>query len=162
MECVLTRRGHHSYPLLCRLVNNLEKMESDTLSKLSDDKIKELAENVTRNATPYGPCLLSGMRKSRDAYVYSCLTEVSRGIRGKLVGNHRIIYFSEHKDALRDRKTVVSHRCHMKSCINIDHLSLEPQTINLERKKCFKNKSKRDKNICFGHEAPYEPWIFFG
>ena len=135
-------------------------MESDTLSQLSEDKIKELAENITRTATPFGTCLLSGMRKNRDAYVYSCITEDSRGIRGKLVANHRIIYFHKNKDSFCGRKNVLSHRCHIKSCININHLSLEPQAINIERKDCFRNKSKRDRNTCKGHEAPYDPCIF--
>ena len=52
-------------------------MESDTLSQLSEDKIKELAENITRTATPYSvilehkhrkvmPQLLLGMKRKHS------------------------------------------------------------------------------------------------
>ena len=135
-------------------------METRTLLKLSEAKIEELKCNIVKNATPYGSCMLSGSRKNRNSYVYTCISETCRGITGKLVANHRLIYFCYHKESFTDRKTVISHLCHNKSCININHLSLEPQAINIERKECYKNKSKRERNTCKGHEAPYGSCIF--
>lgn len=39
----------------------------------------------------------------------------------------------------------VSHLCHNPACVNAEHLSLEPQQVNQERKMCFKS------GCCLGH-----------
>jgi hypothetical protein len=38
----------------------------------------------------------------------------------------------------------VSHRCHFSLCVNFEHLSLEPQSLNNERQMCG--------DICSGHK----------
>ncbi|KAK7481522.1 hypothetical protein BaRGS_00027171 [Batillaria attramentaria] len=39
----------------------------------------------------------------------------------------------------------VSHRCHNKTCVGIDHLSLEPSQVNHDRRHCV------ECHVCFGH-----------
>ena len=39
----------------------------------------------------------------------------------------------------------VSHLCHNTTCVNAEHLSLEPQQLNQERKMCVKS------GCCLGH-----------
>ena len=48
----------------------------------------------------------------------------------------------------------VSHLCHNKMCINIDHIRLEPKKINLDRMKCNAHKH------CFRHDT-YEKCMSF-
>ena len=47
-----------------------------------------------------------------------------------------------------DQKT--SHLRHNKLCANIDHLSLEPHSINTQQRSCVTN------GRCIGHGAPYK------
>ena len=46
-----------------------------------------------------------------------------------------------------------SHLCHNKLCVNIDHLSLEPHSVNTQRRACVTN------GRCIGHGAPYKNCI---
>ncbi len=67
---------------------------------------------------------------------------------------HRLQYMLEKKspDQMRDKKHV-SHRCFSHLCINPDHLSHEPASVNSSRKKC------QVKKRCDGHQG-YENCIF--
>lgn len=50
-------------------------------------------------------------------------------------------------------KFEASHLCHHELCMNLEHISYEPKSVNLKRKKC-KNKSK-----CDGH-TPFPACMF--
>ncbi len=59
---------------------------------------------------------------------------------------HRLTYILFHRPGWEEMENLdVSHLCHEKTCINIDHLSLERHTINNNRLRCKK------KDDCIGH-----------
>jgi hypothetical protein len=49
---------------------------------------------------------------------------------------HRILYMCHIKSIDIDKKMDVSHLCHQKLCININHLHLEPHDTNMSRREC--------------------------
>lgn len=49
---------------------------------------------------------------------------------------HRLQYFLANDCKFSDISYHVSHLCHTKKCLNIDHLSLEPVIVNIERNQC--------------------------
>ena len=57
--------------------------------------------------------------------------------------NHHIIDIEKYNKT--GSRLEVSHLCHCKSCLNPDHLVLEPGPTNLERKMCKKS------GVCIGH-----------
>lgn len=66
---------------------------------------------------------------------------------------HRLIYFLGNNCHFSNSAYHVSHRCHTKLCIKLEHLSLEPSEINNERNLCRPNRT------CKGHDG-YENCIF--
>lgn len=60
---------------------------------------------------------------------------------------HRLIYYLENDCHFYNRSYHVSHLCHNKKCINIQHLSLEPGEINVRRNSCRQSKT------CCGHDG---------
>ena len=60
---------------------------------------------------------------------------------------HRLQYFLANNCAFSDHSYHVSHLCHKKLCINIEHLSLEPGHINVERNTC------KNLRACKGHDG---------
>lgn len=64
---------------------------------------------------------------------------------------HRFYFFIQGHHI--DKNLHVSHLCHCKICINTQHLSIEPQSVNNSWKTC---KSLRR---CMGHE-PYPQCLF--
>lgn len=58
-------------------------------------------------------------------------------LRGKQlkVTVHRFIYYIHNMDRF-DKQLHISHLCHNKQCVNISHLSMEPQSVNNSRKTC--------------------------
>lgn len=63
---------------------------------------------------------------------------------------HKVIihrfYFYLKKDVM-DQDGHVSHLCHHKLCVKIEHLSLEPQEVNNSRKTC------KFRRRCIGHDG---------
>ncbi len=74
---------------------------------------------------------------------YGVLRCSFRGKRLRLKA-HRALYFLETKHAMSS-KMHVSHLCHNKLCVNIKHLSYEPQNINNNRQICA------HEGLCHGH-----------
>lgn len=68
-------------------------------------------------------------------------------LRGKKfkVSIHRLIYYLKNNCINLPTNLHVSHLCHNKLCIKIEHLSLEPARVNNSRQVC-----KNDGN-CTGH-----------
>lgn len=58
-----------------------------------------------------------------------------------------VLYSIKHSVVLNTKGMDLSHRCHLKKCINIEHLSYEPKYVNYQRKTCV------DEKKCFGHET---------
>lgn len=87
-------------------------------------------------------CHLWAGSVSRDGYGY--LQIMIRGKSRKLAA-HRLSFFIGHGFTRLDPSLHVSHLCHNKLCVNLDHLSLEPASVNLARRTCVKE------NKCLGH-----------
>lgn len=60
---------------------------------------------------------------------------------------HRLQYFLANNCKFSNITHHVSHLCHKKKCLNIDHLSLEPVDINIERNQC------KPLGACQGHNG---------
>lgn len=58
---------------------------------------------------------------------------------------HRLMFYLFNNAIPLDSKIHVSHLCHNKLCVNIEHLSYEQSVINAQRNSCFSAKK------CFGH-----------
>lgn len=60
---------------------------------------------------------------------------------------HRLQYYLTNNCQFEDKSFHVSHLCHNKTCIKIQHLSLEPTEINSNRNRCKATKT------CIGHNG---------
>ena len=103
-----------------------------TQYNLSPFEYDAITTAVTKNTKLESGCIIwTGMCTSDG---YGLLRKMFRGKRIK-VKVHRLVYFLAAKHALSVGMHV-SHLCHNKLCINIQHLSYEPQTINNNRLIC--------------------------
>ena len=105
-------------------------------------------------------CLLYGFKNSnRNRYP---TVQTSNGS----VDAHRVVYYGHHTSQIPNSAIQISHRCHNKRCVRIDHLVAECQSNNQLRNACFKlskkNKSQSKKSSltegCLRHTGP--PCIF--
>ena len=77
----------------------------------------------------------------------------------KRIGIHRSVYVLNHHDSFPNgelprenadgHRLHVSHLCHTTLCVNIEHLVLEAQTLNNERKSC------KTLGYCLKYHEPY-------
>ena len=75
--------------------------------------------------------------KSKTKNGYAIRSFVLRGHRYNNIRVHRLVYFLiTSDDKLRYKNVHVSHKCHHKLCMNIDHMSLERARINNGRQNC--------------------------
>ena len=81
-----------------------------------------------------------------DVYGYGIYRVTMNGKRLKLLA-HRLMFFVENSPVQLCSSIHVSHVCHNKPCVNIDHLLYEPASVNNARKVCTKN------GECTGHRA---------
>jgi len=63
-------------------------------------------------------------------------------------GVHQVVYSFNFRIPLNQPGYDVSHRCHTRLCIRVEHLSYEPKLVNAQRNDC------RFQNHCQGHH-PY-------
>lgn len=110
------------------------------LSLTSDEKA-HIMSVIDKKSVSVGNCLK--WHGTVDTDGYGQLRFMLRGRRVK-VRVHRAVYFLETGQVL-DPKIHVSHLCHNKLCINLNHLNYEPQGVNNARKVCF------NEGVCTGH-----------
>lgn len=79
-------------------------------------------------------------------YGYGQLQITIRGKRRKIAA-HRLAFFISRGYSHLPLDMHVSHLCHNKLCVNVNHLSLEPANINLGRTSCVRNRR------CLGHHG---------
>ena len=72
-----------------------------------------------------GPCTTNGYGIFRCSF---------RGKKIKIRA-HRAIYYL-HFNHVMSSKLHVSHLCHNKLCVNVNHLNYEPQSVNNNRQRC--------------------------
>ena len=82
---------------------------------------------------------------------YGIYRPIFRGKQIK-VTVHRFIYYIHNMDNF-DTHMHISHLCHNKQCINILHLSMEPQSVNNSQMSCVAERQ------CAGHGA-YRKCLF--
>ena len=100
------------------------------ISKLLDNKI-EIGEHCN---------IWTGQQRGG----YGILEIRFRGNKIKL-GVHRVKYFFHNNCEPMTKEQHVSHLCHNKLCVKIEHLSLEPASINNNRQIC------KNEGECTGH-----------
>ena len=94
-----------------------------------------------------------------DTYGYGKVRIQFRSVRVCLRG-HRVIFALSNKDIVLTESKDVSHFCHNRCCVKLEHLSYEPHlsyeleylsyephSINNQRSVC------RNEGECFGHHA---------
>lgn len=123
-----------------------------SFSKWHDKYMKKLQKTLDHTAKP--PHILwTGPIKKLRGGTYGRFYYTDMNGDYKDVTAHRAMYmFTNHLTHL-DPDMHVSHRCHEKFCVRIDHLSYEPANINQIRKQCDNNK------VCITHPG-YENCIF--
>lgn len=81
----------------------------------------------------------------KDAYGYGEMLLQFRGVRLGLKV-HRVVFALDHPNiSLNSASYDVSHLCHNRLCVNVQHLSYEPHSINNNRLVC------KNDGECHGH-----------
>lgn len=83
-------------------------------------------------------------RHNSVVYGYKCIKFPGENKCSKLTV-HRLRYILHIGHKPSDSMMDVSHICHCSLCVNLDHLSLEPKSVNKSRTKCVNN------GICSKH-----------
>ena len=117
---------------------------------LEESEREMLAGKLTKNVHRIGGCEI--WNAGKNCYGYGVVRVPFRGRRVTLTV-HRLAYYLSVQNKLLSPKMHVSHLCHNKTCVKIDHLSYEPQSINNARNICFMNAR------CKGHRC-YPNCIF--
>ena len=68
---------------------------------------------------------------------------------------HRIALMKKIKSTVFPTDLEASHLCHMKACINTEHLIAEPHDINMSRVKCFNESQRLGNHYCFDNHEGY-------
>lgn len=79
------------------------------------------------------------------------------GMRAKAIRVHRLMYMLANSNFDLTSQLDVSHLCHNSLCVNEDHLSLEPHTVNNSRRHCLSTVPR----TCVGHNQ-YEKCFQWG
>jgi hypothetical protein len=85
-------------------------------------------------------------QKDLTADGYATLKITFRGRKGVNLRVHRAVYFL-HYGKFANETHHVSHLCHTRNCVNLEHLSLEPQSVNNNRQNC------NSEGLCKGHNS---------
>ena len=110
-------------------------------TRFSETEVQYCNRVIRRHTLITENCYVWKGSKDRDGY--GMIQFQFRGKRVK-VRAHRLVYYI--RSGFIDLKNLhVSHLCHNKSCINFEHLSLEPHDTNNKRKTCILN------GECIGH-----------
>lgn len=90
---------------------------------------------------------------------YGIISKTIHGRRYRAYA-HRIVIFHHSGVTSLPSGSEVSHLCHNKRCINIDHLSVEPHAVNNTRIHCYNERHCSSNHVNFdGNKLP--DCIFF-
>lgn len=98
---------------------------------------------VDQHSVPHGQCRLWTGGLGGSDYPRMRLTTARRP--STQYGVHQIVYSLNFGIPLDRERHDVSHKCHNRLCVNIDHLSYEPRAINVNRNTC------KEEHHCRGH-----------
>ena len=112
-----------------------------SLSETEKTMIRQRAHSGLK-LSDNGHLVVDGHEKNVYAYVRVYLRGTSY-----LVNRSRLCYFANSDFAPLPPNSQLSHLCHVRNCCRDDHITMEPPSINLSRKPCFKNRA------CKGHDG---------
>lgn len=85
---------------------------------------------------------------------YSRLTRTLAGGRKVQLYAHQLAALYKNRDTVLDPNKQCSHLCHIRGCINPEHIVQEHQSINMNRTACVhERKVRNDSKFCFGHQG---------
>ena len=113
-------------------------------TKLTAQEIMTLKRALARHTQVTSKCHI--WTGPHDRHGYGIIYVTFRGKR-KAVLAHRLNLYVKTMVKSLPSQCEASHRCHTKTCINPDHLSLEPKRVNMARKSCKAN------GECQGHRG---------
>ena len=99
------------------------------------EKFRELIflYTINHNNDLFSMCTLWNGPVNRDGYGFVRVT--FRGCR-KILTAHRLAYYISHSSHYLIPNMHVSHLCHNKLCVNLQHLSYESDSVNKKREIC--------------------------
>ncbi|XP_078667899.1 uncharacterized protein LOC144909676 [Branchiostoma floridae x Branchiostoma belcheri] len=120
------------------------KMAEFYLNPLTDDYGQFIRQKLLSKAAAVASgCVLWTGHVSKEGYG---TTKVKSHFddRRFTLSVHRLLFFIHTKQRLTSAMHV-SHLCHEKLCLNIEHLSYEPAVVNIQRARCVED------GRCCGH-----------
>lgn len=128
---------------------------------LSPDQTQHIIEKIHCNLlrdNDHSECLIWQLSCCTAGYGQIRLgQDISHLFQTKVHNPCRLLYSLFHNKVLDTPGFEMSHLCHNKKCLCINHLNYEPRTINQQRKTC--NDSSLVNKICVGH-GDYPNCIF--
>ena len=110
------------------------------------DRIKHTIMKKTKVKASTGCLIWGGCKKKIKNTSYGVISFQIPGSRKRTMKNvHRVAYMAHTGDLNLPRECDVSHLCQNSLCVCPQHLSLEPRSINNQRKLCKRSKQ------CQGH-----------
>lgn len=95
---------------------------------------------------PNGACTVwQGATKGSLPGNYGVINITLQNGKRTVMNVHRVAKCIEERKLI-DKQFDVSHLCHNKVCINVEHLSIEPHCVNNNRQNC------RSKGFCSEHK----------
>ena len=74
---------------------------------------------------------------------------------------HRIALMKKMKTVNIPTGLETSHICHMKACMNPEHVVAEPHNINMSRLACFNESKRLNQPFCYGGHAEYPSCLHY-
>ena len=123
----------------------LDQKMADILEYYENKNTRFIGKNRHIISIERNGCHLWDKYRKGSGYKTVMLSEEANNLR-VCVRVHQLIYylFTGHTHKADHE---LSHLCHQKTCVNFNHLNLEPHHINLQRRECFRKK------VCKGHDS---------
>ncbi|CAG2188496.1 unnamed protein product [Mytilus edulis] len=140
------------------VIENREIRDNGVQATVSTEDTKNYNTNSTKtqgSVNGKGCIEWSGTKKGKSGYGIQ-VVKWPQGEK-KREAAHRVAYMIRHKLTRYDMPRVdennntieCSHICHNASCVNVNHLVLEPHAINLDRLHC------KNQGLCSKSHKPY-------
>lgn len=132
------------YCIFCFQLNIMAKAFFTNIQNLTENEDYRLSKQFEKHIVVTDTCHIWQGRT--DTYGYGEVRIQFRGARVCLKA-HRVIFALSNKDIVLTESKDVSHLCHNRCCVKLEHLSYEPHSINNQRLVC------RNEGECFGHHG---------
>ena len=124
-------------------MTSAEPMQQFYEHNLEGGKLIKLELALERYSTIHKHCKIWTGKLNEGGYGVHRFSHNGKRLNLKV---HRLMYFIHHKNPIPSDMHV-SHLCHVRNCITLDHLSLEPQQVNNSRLVC------KNDGLCTGHHG---------